>query len=816
MARRLILGLALASILPACGGGGGGGGVVVSISGLADAAFSPGGRLVVGDHFDGSVHAVALQPDGKLVAVGTRRIDGWQQVAVVRVLPDGSLDDTFGSGGVAAPMFAGTYNSPTCVVLQSDGKIVIGGDSSSGAAVYRLTATGLPDTTFDSDGMSGVSFPGGSQVHAIALQSDGKILIAGIGGFDIGVARFAANGAVDSTFDTDGMLTTGFPGAPNSAANAVMVQADGKIVVAGYATPGGSRVLALVRYNADGSLDVAFDGDGRAIGIFGTRSWANTAVLQPDGKILVAGSVVPGGADEDILLARFTSAGGVDTAFASAGALFTALGPDDDEALTMLVYPDGRILAGGLRQDAAGKPDLGLIRYTAAGALDPSFGTGGTLIRSVSAEEDHVTSLALQNDGRILVGLRVYAGQDEFSLLRLNVDGSPDPTFHPGGTVVRPLADSQTLGRALAVQAGGKILVAGSAKNAGFGSDFTLTRFLPDGSIDSAFGGGGTVWQSIQAGDDAANAMVLQSDGKILVAGRTHSGNMADPQLLAIVRFNANGSIDGTFGTSGISVTAGGQDILDLAVQPDGKILAAVSDGNFAVYRYLSDGTLDATFGTNGRATAIPPSSAGSLGRALALQSDGKIVVVGSRTFGINSYLTACRLLADGTLDATFGSSGFVDAGSGGWDFWGNDVLIQPDGKIVIGATDSANGPSQAVLLRYHPDGAPDATFDGDGKLVLDIPGANETAVRIDLQPDGKIIMVGICSPSVSDHLIVRVNPDGSLDGGFGTGGMTIIDQAFSYEVVHALAVQPDGSILVLGDGANLGPNFLILTRIHP
>ena len=403
----------------------------------------------------------------------------------------GKLDPTFGVGGIFKGN-AGILAAATAV--QSDGKIVVGGQIAPEAAVVRLTAIGTLDTSFGSGGTVSISFPGddfgGATVIGLAIQSDGKI-VAGISNFQQGfgplfiLARLNVNGSLDSTFGSGGIVATqvGPSGGSFGAAASVMaLQPDGKILLAGQnAEPTGASG-AIARYDANGQLDDTF-GSG---GVAATSVAAPTAIaLQPDGKILLA-------------------AGGSAIAF-------TGIAP-----------------SVGLAQVA------GIIsRYNANGSLDTSFGVSGQVASVVVAG-----ALAVQTQGgcssncKILVGgtvttsLNINNGNNVgFGLVRYNSDGSVDATFGQGGAVATSFAPTEpnATSFALALQSNGDIVAAGSAaSNRPFSppaTDFALARYTSNGALDTTFGSGGEVTTAIGNSPASVFALALQSNGRIVAVG---------------------------------------------------------------------------------------------------------------------------------------------------------------------------------------------------------------------------------------------------------------------------------------------------------
>lgn len=416
------------------------------------------------------------------------------------------------------------------------------------------------------------------------------------------------------------------------------------------------------------------------------------------------------------------------------------------------------------------------------------------------------------------------------SILATEVAATPgdlDPAL--GGGVV--LTDFGSNAHAWAVLAlpDGRLVAAGDGRATSGGSnDFALARHLADGASDPTFGAGGRVTTDFGGTFDAAYALAVQPDGKLVAAGVTAPISTSTLADFALVRYETDGSLDPTFGTGGRVVTdfAGGFDeARALVIQPDGRIVAA-GRNNFQLARYEPDGTLDPTFGQGGLVTTGGPFGFGLLqGRALVLEPDGKLVVGGwifdnAGLIGGDSFFLA-RYLADGSLDPSFGDGGRVltdfpndfsifafnrDVGRG--------LARQPDGKLVLVGFvfDPVRLESQFALARYQPDGSLDATF-GEGGLVRTTLVRNgNDGFAVAVEPGGKIVAAGEASVPEGRHDtrrdlgIVRYLPDGRPDPGFGVCGLVTTDPrppgaitGFAAEA-HAVAIQADGAIVVAGE----------------
>ncbi len=379
-------------------------------------------------------------------------------------------------------------------------------------------------------------------------------------------------GSLDTTFSTDGKVTTHF--SADDSGNAVALQPDGKIVVAGYA----NNDFAVARYNANGTLDASFDSDGKVTTAIGSGSDKGYELaIQPDDKIVVAGSS-NNGTNNDFALARYNADGSLDTSFDSDGKVTTAIGSAGDAAYAVTLQSDGKIVVAGESNNPSNNVDnlrFALARYNADGTLDTDFGTGGKVTTDLGSTVDRISAIALQPDGKIVV-----AGESggNFALARYTADGSLDTSFSSDGKVSTDIGVGHDAAYAMALQPDGKIVAAGlSAQN-----DSGLARYNADGSLDTTFGDGGKVTAAHSGRQDNINDVAVQPDGRIVTAGIINNGVVNE---LGMVRYNANGTLDTTFGTDGIVTTGfslagavrGATAGWGITQQPDGKILVSGS-----------------------------------------------------------------------------------------------------------------------------------------------------------------------------------------------------------------------------------------------
>ncbi len=748
--------------------------------------------------------ATAVDGDGKIIAVGA----GGQ---VIRYASDGAIDTTFGNQGFAS--FPAAANG---VVIQNDGKIVVAGTTFDGTsnnfAIARYLADGSLDNSFGGNGFLTTNFsPLSVSAKDLALQADGKIVVVGAGrdislsNYDFVLARYNSDGSLDSTFDGDGKLNTDI--GTVDFGESVAIQSDGKIVVAGSTQSGADNNFAVVRYNSNGSLDTTFDSDGVVTTDFGGSSndEASAAVIQSDGKIVVVGRT-QGFGDSDFAIARYNPNGSQDATFDSDGLVVTDFPTlRDDAARDVTLQSDGKIVVAGEAVVSFGT-DVALTRYNTDGSLDATFGTSGFVRTSVN-NNDGGNAVVLQSDGKPLVAgftqidnFGVGTGYD-IALYRYTPTGAIDTTFDADGVVTTAIKNSADEGHALTLQSDGKIVVAGHSNNAD--KDFAVARYHADGTLDATFAGDGTIATPVGPGDDEGASVAVQDDGKIIVGGRSRFGSNWN---FSLTRFNADGSLDTTFDADGIVVTDLGSSsdaIVATSIQADGKIVVAGqtsgATADFAVARYLSDGSLDPSFDTDGIAQTDFASSSDSA-FDMVLQPDGKIVVAGYGFLGATNDFLIVRYNSDGSLDTTFDSDGKVNTDFGGTNDYGQAIAIQSDGKLLVGGAIESGGAFDFSLARYNSDGSIDASFGSGGTVTLDFNSGTDVIQSLVVADDGKIIATGYVSDgNLFNFGAARFNPDGSLDTTFGSDGKQLTKVGRSESFPAEAAIDGDGKILVAG-----------------
>jgi uncharacterized delta-60 repeat protein len=380
---------------------------------------------------------------------------------------------------------------------------------------------------------------------------------------------------------------------------------------------------------------------------------------------------------------------------------------------------------------------------SAPGSFDPTFGVGGQVLYNFTNDNtsNELTDTAVLSDGTIIVvgGAHAFSINEQFALARFNADGSLDTNFGTNGQVTTSFGPFGNVAEAVVQQPDGKIVVGGITLDSSFAPKFALAPYNLDGTLDPNFGSGGLVVTDL-GGYDNLYDILIQPDGKIVAAG-------AARQFEALVRYNPDGSLDPFFGTGGVVETDGffgGGAAHGIALLSDGRIVAGGSEGNGTdfVDRYNSDGSLDPSFGTGGiTVTSVPFHSTDV--RDIVLQPDGKVVTTGVLN-NPTSVIMLVRYNTDGSLDQSFGNGGIVETNVRNSIDSGNSITIQADGRLLVAGGSAIPGGTDSVVARYNPDGSVDTTFGSNGFVITNYNvGGNDQYKDITLQPDGKIIAAG-------------------------------------------------------------------------
>ncbi|MFC4453900.1 hypothetical protein [Deinococcus sonorensis] len=514
-------------------------------------------------------------------------------ITVTQAQPQSSFDLTLSQDRL--PVITGTSATLTVTVTRLNGftgPITLNASNlPAGASAAPVTvAAGQTSATVT---VSAAANAAHSQPTAVTLSGSS----AGVPAVNktVTVTVRGPAGSLDTTFGTQGIAVTPV-GAGEDVPYAMAVQPDGKIVVAGRVAGTVSDDFGVVRYTRDGALDPTFGAGGKVLIDFEGRSdIARAVALQPDGKIVVAGNATTGAGEERFAVARLNSAGTLDASFGTGGRVETAFpGSSADRAYAALVQPDGKIVVGGqanLASNTSGV-DFALARYTATGALDAGFGTGGQVLTAMTAGSgtEAIHALALQGSKIVAAG-----GEGDFRVARYTAAGTLDASFGTGGKVSAVFgAGSIGVANAVVVDAQNRLVLAGQSQN-----DTAAARLTENGALDASFGEGGKKVIAINADNwDAANGLAIQSDGKVVLGGWVYG--VGSQSNFTVTRLTAGGQPDGGFGTGGTTVTPVATGIKQdeaqaLALQPDERIpatrivaagLRQDSNQDFALTRY--------------------------------------------------------------------------------------------------------------------------------------------------------------------------------------------------------------------------------------
>jgi len=663
----------------------------------------------LGDGANDYVKDIIIQPDGKIIIGGDfTTFNTSSAKSLARINTDGSFDNTFSIG-------SGANDYVSSFIKQTDGKILVCGSFTTFSGItknriVRLNADGSVDATFvTGTGADGV-------IECIALQSDGKIIIGGqfikFNGINTKyLARLNADGSLDTSFDT----SIGF----NSHVYSVAVQSDGKILAGGNFTTYNSEAKNyIVRINSDASVDESFVTTG-------FNNIVYKILLSGDGKIFVGGKFNKYNNVTKNGIAKINEDASIDESFTiGSGA--------NNIVRNILILNDKKILLGGDFTVYAGTMRNFIVKINENGTIDTGFNPGKGFSQST-------TSFQQQSDGKLVIGgsYVVFNNNVKHYLSRINPDGTLDYSFNPGNA-----ADGTI--RNVAVQSDKKLIIVGNFNSFNDSLNNRIARIDSEGNVDNTL-------QTGTGADLMVRAVASQSDNKIIIGGdfSTFSG-IAKSYL---VRLSSTGSIDSDF-----KIGYGPTDpVRGILIQPDGKILIC---GDFTVFntktanrilRLNTDGTIDTTF--------QPLSGANNAIYSMKLQPDNKILISGNFTSydGVSRNRLA-RINADGTLDTSFA----VGSGANGTV---NNMIIQPDGKILIGGNFTTfSGVTSTRIARVNANGSRDISFSAT-------VGANAVIETIVMQENGKILIGGSFTKynNVNRNYIARLNTDGSLDLTFNT-----------------------------------------------
>ena len=427
---------------------------------------------------------------------------------------------------------------------------------------------------------------------------------------------------------------------------------------------------------------------------------------------------------------------------------------------------------------------------------------------------DKDISWRLNGDASSVVSGILKVGSCRVSLSQ----GDPDPAFNPPNGYVLYNGWNKDSYVGVVIQRDRKIIMSTGLDN-GMDSDVGVLRYNEDGTLDSTFGMGGVFIYDGKNGDDCGRLAAVQTDGKIVLTGYSSNGENSD---ILVMRVNSDGTLDKSFGSKGISIydNSNREDYgRAIAIQTDGKIVVtARSTGDSTsiaiILRYNGNGTLDTTFGTNG--VVRYEGGQGNDGfRDVVIQADGKIVVSGYTKNASGFDVLTARYNVKGLLDNAFGTSGVVTYDGGYGNNGARGIAIQSDGKIVVSGSEYNGTDLDVLVLRYNPDGTSDKAFGTNGMVSYDSGNGDDNGRRLAIQSGNKIVVTGN-TPNGTDGnvLILRYNGNGSADGAFGSNGVVNLNIVMGDNFGEGVAIQEDKKILIAGGSSNGTDNEVMLLRV--
>ncbi|UHC20013.1 hypothetical protein LRS73_34150 (plasmid) [Methylobacterium currus] len=805
-------------------------------AGTLDTSFGQGGKVLtpIGSASE-QAYSVTVQADGKILLAGDSDDGDNSDFAVVRYNADGSLDTGFGQGGKALVPVGPSYGSAQSVRVQADGKIVLGGwarnaaDTDTDFAVVRLNADGSLDTRFGAtDTLRGTApFTEGGAAVVLAPA-------ATLADPDRGSATYAG-----------GTLSLARQGgaSPDDRFSAKAGGSLGPLTEGGDLTYGGA-VLGTVTRNSGGVLTLTFTGGSAAqvSGALREITYAN-ASANPPASVALAWSFAEGSAaptpigvsqvainavnDAPVVTGSGGSTSTLEQVAIVVDAGVSVSDPDNASLTSATVAITGGFVSGedvlGFSNTDADRFGNIVGRYDAATGVLSLTSSGGTA--TLSQFEAALRSVTYLNTSDTpgtaprTIGMAVNDGSLTGTVASrtvsvVPVDDAPSFVVPGTGKVLTPVGTGNDYGESLAVQTDGKVLLGGFAEADGT-TVFAVVRYNVDGSLDTSFGQGGKVTTPVGS-TATAWSITTQPDGKILLGGSAGNGTNTG---FALVRYNADGSLDTGFGQGGQAATASGSSgsaAYSVTIQADGKILlGGGANGGLALVRYNADGSLDTGFGQGGQATTAI-GSAGGVGHSVTIQPDGKILLGGRTGTGDGSSFALARYNADGSLDTGFGQGGTLvtPVGQGKSDAW--SVATQPDGKILLGGWAWNGATWDFALARYTTTGALDTSFGQGGTVLTPVGSSSDQALSVTIQPDGRILLAGSSLVgSASEFAVVRYNADGSLDTGFGQGGKALVPVGSGDAVGQSATVLSDGRIFIGGSARNATDTDFAVVRLN-
>jgi uncharacterized delta-60 repeat protein len=781
-------------------------------AGVRDASFNGNGAITFAMGNTGDVAtAVAIDSQNRVIVAGYSSAGTNNHMAVARLTAAGALDTTFDGDGKETISF-GNSDSASSIAIDSLDRIVVAGNTNNGSnldfAVARLTATGALDASFDADGKQTIAFGSANDLaEGVAVDSLDRIVVTGItdngSNYDFAVARLTAGGALDTSFDGDGKQTIAF-GGRNDWANSVVLDSQARIILAGYSNNGSNDDFAVARLTTAGALDPTFDGDGKQTLSFDTQNdeAASVAVDSLD-RIIVGGTTIYVGFTM-FGVARLTASGGLDASFDGDGKQVISFGTNDYGS-GVAVDSSNRVLVVGASNNGSNL-DIAAARFTVAGAFDPSFDSDGKLTLGLKSRSQAVgRSVAIDSHGRYVIAGYTFNGtQNDFMIARYTATGALDPTFGPGGIVEVSYGEAgDTV--SVAVDSLDRVIVTSP------GIGFEVIRLTTTGQLDTTFDGDGKQTVLFSTGTDSPHGVAVDSFNRIVIVGEAFNGvNSQDFAVARLTEagaldttFDGDGKKTIAFGASSQSDIA-----LSVAIDSLGHIVVAGFTGNapqeFAVARFMADGNLDGSFNGNGEET-IDFGDTYEAAYAVAIDGQNQIVIAGFT--GFSHDFAVARLKYSGGLDGGFDGDGKLTVSFGAGDDEADSVAIDSQERIIAAGFTNNGANMDMGIARITSAGTLDSSFDGDGKRTIALGSADDIARSVVIGSAGQPVIAGYSEFNGQVFALVRLTGDTTTasaqvnDGSAQRSRVTSLTVRFSSQVTFSGS--PDHAFTLVRTGGS-------------
>lgn len=728
----------------------------IAQSGELDPTFANDGIFSLNTNFaDERADDIALTTDGKILAL-VSDLSEYGYPTLLRFLPNGTPDSSFGNNGTLIISLDEDYTASALKVDPLNRIVVFVQDNQVGSTqmyVYRYLEDGSKDTDFDNDGRVKTKLSYGQ--NAMTLQADGKIIIAGVkDSFTPCIQRLNENGSSDMNFGSQGILELNIF---SLFILGIATDVSGRILLTGIE----STDMFVTRLLEDGNTDMDFGNNGYFVVNDGATELGKSIEVLPDNKILVAGS------SEENLSSnskcwRLLDDGSLDASFGNNGEVTLFSGMLFNSCWFLLPGQDGSLIIGGNEFNGTDY-DVVLYKLLNDGSIDAGFGTGGLAGKTFNTSSV-IEINAVQTDSQkiLLCGTKWENGNNQLAISQFLPDGEPDISFADNATVTMRVNDevASHLDKIydFAFLPGGKIVTGASSPNV------TIFHLSNDGVLDVSFGENGLVMPG-RINNNYSCYLPDDNNQSMLTSGNDKA-------------YMVTGYLPVNFGFYWTE--------------------CSLNFTGFLIYKFNADGTIDSTYGANG---TLQPEIPGGFSTCLsiALQPDGKLLLAGTLHVLISDTDKAfiVRLNPDGTKDLSFGNDGMVTMD---WVESGNGNVavleLMNDGRILL--AEGINTPS-AKIARFNTDGSFDVTFGDDGVVTLLTNDYGPNAMKVD--PNHKIV---IAKNVFNNTYLMRLKEDGTIDSSFGIAGIVSLNDAgfISTFTNPVFIIQPDHKILFTGDAS--------------